>query len=91
MVTQDRFYCKRLIYFSCNAYLDKLDELMVKGTDTVDVSGLWDFLKELKTMGGRQFEDEELEKCIKAQAGEERCIDRRKFIELVSRVKLTRH
>ena len=64
---------------------------MVKGTDTVDVSGLWDFLKELKTMGGRQFCDEELETCIKAQAGEERCIDKRKFIELVSRVKLTRH
>ena len=64
---------------------------MVKGTDTLDVSGLWDFLKELKTMGGRQYEDEELETCIKAQAGPERCIDRRKFIELVSRIKLTRH
>lgn len=77
--------------YNANEYLDTLDKLMVGGTETVDVSGTWDFLKELKTLAGRNYEDEELESCIKAEAGEERCLDRRKFMKLVCRVKLTRH
>lgn len=56
-----------------------------------DISGLWDFAKELKTLAGRVFGDEELETTIKSIAGEDRNIDRKKFIELVSRIKLTRN
>ena len=61
------------------------------GSGTVDVSGTWDFMKELKTLSGRCLADEELEQCMMAQAGEERCIDQKKFIELISRIKLTRN
>lgn len=77
--------------YDANDYFDRLDKLVVPESQTVDVSGTWDFLKELKTMGGRNYDDEELESCIKAHAGEERCLDRKKFIELVCRVKLTRN
>ena len=80
-----------ILFFSANAYLDKLEQLQIDASGQVDVSGTWDFMKELKTLSGRNLADCELECCMKAQAGEERCIDRRKFIELISRIKLTRN
>ena len=81
-----------IFYFRANAYLDQMEKLQDKsGSGTVDVSGTWDFMKELKTLSGRCLADEELEQCMMAQAGEERSIDQKKFIELISRIKLTRN
>lgn len=78
--------------YNANEYLEKYDELAKKGGGTADVSGLFDFLKELKTLSGRNFQEEELETTIMQIAGEEdRSVDRKKFIELVRRIKLTRN
>ena len=71
--------------------MDKYNELEQKGGGTADISGTWDFLKDLKTLSGRNPTDEELESSIKAMAGEDRTIDRRKFIELITKLKLIRN
>lgn len=76
--------------YDANDYLDTYKKLE-NGSGSADIEGLWDFAKELKTLTGRKFEDEELETTIKSIAGEDRVIDRKKFIELISRVKLTRN
>ncbi|KAL4228497.1 hypothetical protein ACF0H5_011545 [Mactra antiquata] len=77
--------------YNANAYLDAYGKLLMDGTDCVDIGGTWDFLKELKTLAGRVFCDDEMETMIKGIAGEERAIDRKKFIELICRIKLTRN
>lgn len=80
------------VFYSANEYLDKYDELEKKGSGTADVSGLFDFLKELKTMSGRSYDDAELETSIMGVAGEDdRSVDKTKFIKLVKKIKLTRH
>ena len=76
--------------FSANAYLDSFNGLQ-DATGSIDIAGLWDFAKQLKTLTGRAFADEELETCIKSIAGEDRNVDIKKFVELVSRIKLTRN
>lgn len=76
--------------FRANAYLDAFKKLQ-DATGHADIAGLWDFAKQLKTLSGRVFADEELETTIKSIAGEDRNVDRKKFIELVSRIKLTRN
>ena len=66
--------------------------MLNEGKGTADISGLFDFLKELKTLSGREFDDEEVVKAVKGCAGHAGgSIDQNKFIELVCRIKLTRH
>ncbi|XP_060582567.1 uncharacterized protein LOC132738958 [Ruditapes philippinarum] len=77
--------------YNSNEYLERFEKLN-GGKGTADIAGLFDFLKELKTLSGRAFEDEEVEKAIMGCAGDkDRSIDKKKFIELVCRIKLTRH
>ena len=76
--------------FRANAYLDKYEALQ-GGSGSADVAGAWDFLKGLKTLSGRPFEDDELETTMKSIMGEEKVLDQKRFIELISRIKLTRN
>lgn len=78
--------------YNANKYLDTYQSLIIDEKGHVDIAKTWDFLKELKTLSGRCFDDEELETLIKSIAGEEdRSVDMEKFMELISRIKLTRH
>lgn len=78
--------------YNTNNYLDTYKKMTIDDNGHVDIAKTWDFLKTLKTLSGRSFDDEELETLIKSIAGEaDRSVDREKFIELVSRIKLTRH
>ncbi|KAH3692486.1 uncharacterized protein LOC127863367 [Dreissena polymorpha] len=76
--------------YEANAYLDKYEALQ-GGSGSADVAGAWDFLKGLKTLSGRPFEDDELETTMKSIMGEEKVLDQKRFIELISRIKLTRN
>ncbi|WAR05996.1 hypothetical protein MAR_021365 [Mya arenaria] len=75
--------------YDANEYLDLFDKL-ANDAQQADPSGTWDFLKTLKTLSGRGFEDEELETTMMAILGQEKTLDKKKFIELISRVKMTR-
>ncbi|KAL3836347.1 hypothetical protein ACJMK2_021780 [Sinanodonta woodiana] len=74
--------------YSTNEYLDMFKELEVDGTGCVDIDKLWDHMKNIKTISGRNPTDLELEKYIKGTAGSEKTIDFTKFINLICSLKM---
>lgn len=85
------------LFFQCFGYDAKKssdfyqNSLAGDGSEEEKASKVWDFLSKLTTQTGRHFESEEIHDTIKNITGPEKHIDQQKFIEMVCRIRLTRH